>query len=231
MITESASSTNSPPTIASSTSCFVITATAAMAAPSDSAPTSPMMISAGWQLNQRNPRDAPDERPAEDRELSRLRDEGDLQVARRDRVARDVGQDRVGAGGDAHGPDGQAVQAVRQVHGVRGADHDHRHERNIEDTEVDEQPLEEGERHDRREASRGPPTARWPSATAKATRNCGTSLPRPVSPRLAPAGDLDAVVGEPHGADARARLPRPIQTNRFGRSIQSSVADDRRRRG
>ena len=41
------------------------------AAPSASEPTSPMNTSAGWELNQRKPRPAPDQRAAEDGQLAR----------------------------------------------------------------------------------------------------------------------------------------------------------------
>src|SRR6185503_10487574 len=58
-ITDSASSTNRPPTSTSSSSCLHSTATVPMAPPSASDPTSPMNISAGWALNQRKPRLAP----------------------------------------------------------------------------------------------------------------------------------------------------------------------------
>src|SRR6266852_3443610 len=63
MTTESASSTNTPPTITSSSSCLIRIATVPSAAPSASDPTSPMKISAGYELYQRNPSDAPTSDP------------------------------------------------------------------------------------------------------------------------------------------------------------------------
>ena len=59
MMTDTASSTNSPPMMASTISCFVATATAPSAPPSASEPVSPMKIAAGGALNQRKPSPAP----------------------------------------------------------------------------------------------------------------------------------------------------------------------------
>ena len=58
-ITDTASRTNSPPTIASTISCLIATATAPSSPPSASDPVSPMKIDAGGALSQRNPRLAP----------------------------------------------------------------------------------------------------------------------------------------------------------------------------
>src|SRR5499426_2765228 len=63
MMTDSASRTNTPPTITSSSSCLMRMATVPSAAPSASEPTSPMKISAGYELYQRNPNDAPTSDP------------------------------------------------------------------------------------------------------------------------------------------------------------------------
>src|SRR6185295_16764694 len=63
MTTEKASSTKTPPTITSSSSCLMRMATVPSAAPSASDPTSPMKISAGYELYQRNPSDAPTNAP------------------------------------------------------------------------------------------------------------------------------------------------------------------------
>ena len=63
MITDSASSTKTPPTIGSSSSCLMRMATVPSAPPSASEPTSPMKISAGYELYQRNPRLAPTSAP------------------------------------------------------------------------------------------------------------------------------------------------------------------------
>src|SRR6476659_498672 len=58
-ITETASSTNSPPTMPSTTSCLVATAMAPSMPPRASEPVSPMKIDAGGALNQRKPSPAP----------------------------------------------------------------------------------------------------------------------------------------------------------------------------
>src|SRR3989304_2267917 len=58
-MTEIVSATNTPPMMNSTISCRAITATVPSAAPSESAPTSPMNTSAGYALNQRNPRPPP----------------------------------------------------------------------------------------------------------------------------------------------------------------------------
>src|SRR5216117_3128115 len=63
MITDSTSSTNTPPTMTSSSSCLMRMATVPSAAPSASDPTSPMKMSAGYELYQRNPSDAPTSAP------------------------------------------------------------------------------------------------------------------------------------------------------------------------
>ena len=63
MTTDSASSTKTPPTMTSSSSCLIRMATVPSAAPSASDPTSPMKISAGYELYQRKPSDAPTSEP------------------------------------------------------------------------------------------------------------------------------------------------------------------------
>ena len=57
--TDSASITKMPPMISSSTSVWVITASAAMAPPRPSDPVSPMNTDAGNELNHRKPTQAP----------------------------------------------------------------------------------------------------------------------------------------------------------------------------
>ena len=59
IITDSASTTKTPPMIASAISCRVITAIVPSAPPSASAPTSPMNTCAGCALNHRNAKPAP----------------------------------------------------------------------------------------------------------------------------------------------------------------------------
>ena len=97
MITDSASSTKSPPTIASSISCLVMTATAAIAAAERQRADVAHEDLGRVAVEPEEPERGAHERAAEDGELARLRDERDLQVARGDGVARDVREDRVGA--------------------------------------------------------------------------------------------------------------------------------------
>src|SRR5207344_2333445 len=59
MMTLTVSTTNNPPTIASTISCLVATATPPSAPPSASEPVSPMKTAAGGALNHRNPSPAP----------------------------------------------------------------------------------------------------------------------------------------------------------------------------
>ncbi len=59
MITDSASTTNRPPTISSTTSFLVSTASMPIAPPMPRAPTSPMNTCAGYVLYQRKPMPAP----------------------------------------------------------------------------------------------------------------------------------------------------------------------------
>ena len=59
MITESASTTKTPPTIGSSSSVFVSTASAPSAPPRPSEPVSPMKTCAGKLLYQRKPMQQP----------------------------------------------------------------------------------------------------------------------------------------------------------------------------
>src|SRR3954471_16956935 len=63
MTTDAASSTNTPPTITRTNSCLMRSATVPSAPPSASEPTSPMKMSAGYELYQRNPRLAPTSAP------------------------------------------------------------------------------------------------------------------------------------------------------------------------
>src|SRR5262249_59767961 len=58
-ITDTASSTNNPPTMPSWIACLVATAIAPSMPPSASEPVSPMKIDAGGALNQRKPMPAP----------------------------------------------------------------------------------------------------------------------------------------------------------------------------
>ena len=58
-ITDTASSTNSPPMITSTSSCLVMMLIVPSAAPIDNDPVSPMKTLAGGALNHRKPRLAP----------------------------------------------------------------------------------------------------------------------------------------------------------------------------
>ena len=58
-ITDTVSSTNSPPMMASTSSCLVMTLITPMAPPMASDPVSPMNTMAGGALYQRNPNPAP----------------------------------------------------------------------------------------------------------------------------------------------------------------------------
>ena len=80
--------TNSPPTIASTISCLVATATPPSAPPSASEPVSPMKTAAGGALNQRKPRPAPTSAAQEDRQLAGAGDGMQLQVVREARGCR-----------------------------------------------------------------------------------------------------------------------------------------------
>ena len=99
-----------------------------MAPPSASDPTSPMKISAGCALYQRKPRLAPVIEPQKmvSSEVRGLR--ASCRYSASCGVAAGVGQHRQRARGDHHQADGQAVQAVGQVDGVRRDHHHQRHE-------------------------------------------------------------------------------------------------------
>src|SRR6202035_5211531 len=85
-----------------------------------------------------------DQGAAEDGDLAHPGDIGDLQIAGDHLVAGDVGEDGVGGGGDHGGADRQTVQAVGQVDGVRSADEDDDDERDVDEPQVQHQPLDEG---------------------------------------------------------------------------------------
>ncbi len=62
-ITDTASSTNNPPTMPSTISCLAATATVPSSPPSASDPVSPMKIEAGGALNHRKPSPVPSTAP------------------------------------------------------------------------------------------------------------------------------------------------------------------------
>jgi hypothetical protein len=63
MITDTASQTNTPPTITSVSGCCTMNAMIPMSPPSASEPVSPIKSSAGCELNQRNASPAPTSEP------------------------------------------------------------------------------------------------------------------------------------------------------------------------
>ncbi len=86
-ITDTASSTNNPPMMASAISCLVATATDADQAAERSAPMSPMKIEAGGALNQRRPRPAPITAPQNTASSPAPAHEMDLQIIAEYRVS------------------------------------------------------------------------------------------------------------------------------------------------
>ena len=82
MMTDSASTTKRPPTMASTISCLVATAMAPSAPPSASDPVSPMNTAAGGALYHRNPSPPPISARAEDQDLARPGHEVDARGSR-----------------------------------------------------------------------------------------------------------------------------------------------------
>ena len=118
--------------MASTISCLVATAMAPSAPPSASEPVSPMKIMAGRRVEPQEAEAGADQGAADDGKLAGALHVVDLQVAREVGVARQVGDQAEGGGGDHHRHDGEAVEAVGEVDGVAGAGDD-------EDAEQDEQ--------------------------------------------------------------------------------------------
>src|SRR5580704_5774822 len=69
-----------------------------------------------------------DERAAKNSELAHLGQMRDIQILREPREAGHICQNSERPGGDHHAPDREAVQAVRQIHGVGRPDNDQRNE-------------------------------------------------------------------------------------------------------
>ena len=80
MMTDSVSSTNRPPTMASTISCLVATAMAPSAPPSASEPVSPMKIMAGGRVEPQEAEPRADQRAADDGQLAGAGDVVDLQI-------------------------------------------------------------------------------------------------------------------------------------------------------
>ena len=94
-----------------------------------------MKIAAGGALNQRKPRPAPITAPQTTASSPVPGDEMDLQIVGEDRVAGEIGDDAEAGRRDHHRHDGEAVEAVGEVHRIAGADDD-------EGGEGDEEPAE-----------------------------------------------------------------------------------------
>ena len=153
MITETVSTTKRPPTIASTISCLVATATAPSAPPSASEPLSPMKIFAGGALYQRKPRPEPTIAEQNTASLAHPGHEVELQIVGEADVADKIGDQAEGGGGDHHRHGRQAVEAVGKVHRIRGADDHERAEREVEPPQIDHRSLEDREDERGREMS------------------------------------------------------------------------------
>ena len=139
MITDSASTTKSPPTIASTISCLVATAIAPSAPPSASEPVSPMNTAAGGALYQRNPSPPPISAATKISDLAGPGHEMHAEVVGEVDPPDHVGDHPERARRDHHRHDRQPVEPVGQVHRVgRADDHQHR-EGQEEPAEVEQQ--------------------------------------------------------------------------------------------
>ena len=107
------------------------------APPSASEPTSPMKMSAGYELYQRNPRLAPTSAP---QKIVSSPISGDtvwqLQVLGEHAMAADVGQRGERGGRDAEHADRQPVEAVGEVDRVGPGDADERREQDVDPAEI-----------------------------------------------------------------------------------------------
>ena len=100
----------------------MITAMVPSVPPSDSEPTSPMNISAGCALYQRKPREAPTSAPQKTVSSPTRGNVLNFQIGGPAEVAAHVGQHGQRAGRDHRATNGQAIQSIGQVHGIRRAD-------------------------------------------------------------------------------------------------------------
>ena len=128
-ITDTASSTNNPPMIASTSSCLVTMLIVPSAAPIANEPVSPMKTLAGGALNQRKPSPAPTIAAQNTDKLAGAGHVVQLQVVGENRVADEIGDKAKAAGRDHRRPDRQAVETVGQIDRVRGAGNDQNAER------------------------------------------------------------------------------------------------------
>ena len=123
-MTETVSSHEQPTDDGESTSsCLVTTEMPPSAPPHDNDPVSPMKTMAGGALNQRKTETRADQRAAEDGQLAAAGYGMELQIAGKDRIADQIGDQREATGRDHNRHDGQAVQPIGQVHRVRRTDH------------------------------------------------------------------------------------------------------------
>ena len=172
-MTDSASTTKTPPAMTSTSSCLVSSARM------PSARAERQGADVAHEHHRRigvEPQEAEagaDQRRAEDRQLAGAGDVRHLQILGEAGIAGGVGEDAVGEGRGHHRADRQAVEAVGEVDGIGGADQQHGGERNVEQAEVDVQMLEEGkvERgvevgHEDRGRRRRRGRSRTPSAAA-----------------------------------------------------------------
>ena len=187
--------------MASTISCLVATAIAPSMPPSASEPVSPMKIEAGGALNQRKPRPGADHRAAQHRQFAGAGDVVDLQIVGEHRVADEIGDQAEACRGDHHRHDGEAVEAVGQVHGVAGADDDEGAEEHEEPAEIDDQFLEERKRQRGREGA-APEIARARSRRRPRSAPRAPSRVRPAKPCMGLLGDLQVIVVEADRAEA-----------------------------
>ncbi len=101
-------------------------------------------MSAGGRVEPEEAEPGADQRAADHGKLAGALHEMDLQIVGKQNVADEIGDEAEGGGGDHHRHDGEAVEAVGQVHGVAGADDDEGAERNEQPAEIDQHALEEG---------------------------------------------------------------------------------------
>src|SRR5215212_2327766 len=124
-MTETASTTNSPPTMGRRSSVLVSTAAAARTPPIASEPVSPIKMSAGWALYQRNPMIAPTIAP-QITATSYCRSRNAMAVRQVDRVGRtgDHQQQEHAEERDPHDSwsQDQAAVEIRHEHGLGDAD-------------------------------------------------------------------------------------------------------------
>src|SRR5215210_3438210 len=153
----------------------------------------------------------PDHRPAEDRQLADLLLVFEPEVRGPARVAAHVGEGRQRRHRDDRHADGESVQPVRQVHRVREAEQHDGDERQVEHRpdvrDVLERRLLE-ERQAQVPRVVGPSLVREEEERPPHEQRDGQlprQLPAPLQPEVLPLRDLQVVVEEPDGGEARGR--------------------------